>query len=250
MADWLNGKVVVVTGAETGIGRAIALRALADGASVLAAGINEAGLGETAGLAGEHGERFAQMRVDVTERAQVQAMIAHAVERFGRLDAAVANAGIFVQKTPFLDYSIEEWNNNIAVNLDGVFHTLQAAAKVLIEQGDGGSLLTTTSSNALRPNVGQIPYVAAKGAAHMMVRALAVELAPHKIRVNSIVPGLTLTPGTENRPGHIERGLKLVPMGEVVMPEEIAALVSFAMSDEAPHMTGSELKIDAGRTSA
>jgi NAD(P)-dependent dehydrogenase (short-subunit alcohol dehydrogenase family) len=248
----LSGKVVLVTGAETGIGRAIALRAAADGACVTAAGINREGLDETVKLAREAGagERFLDLDVDVRDPAQVQKMVDDTVAEFGRLDAAVANAGVMIQRRPFVESTHEEWHHVLSVNLHGTFHTLQAVTRVLRRQGEGGDLLVTTSSNAVRPGPQASSYVASKGAIHQMVRALAVELAPEKIRVNAIVPGLTLTPGTINRPGHIERGLPGVPMGEITMPEEIAALVAFALSGEAPHMTGTDLKIDGGRTSA
>lgn len=248
----LSGKVVIVTGAETGIGRAIALRLAGDGASVTAAGINSDGLAETLDLArqADAGERVLTMAVDIREDDQVQAMVDDTVAKFGRLDAAVANAGVMIERRPFIESTHEEWHHVLSVNLHGTFRTLQAATRVLKRQGEGGDLLVTTSSNAVRPGPQASSYVASKGALHQMVRALAVELAPEMIRVNAIVPGLTLTPGTINRPGHIERGLKGIPMGEITMPEEIAAVVAFALSGEAPHLTGTDLKVDGGRTSA
>ena len=247
----LSGKVVFVTGAETGIGRAIALRAAEDGASVTAAGINADGLVETMELARQvgAGERFQTMVVDIREDDQVQGMVNETVARFGRLDGAVANAGVMIERRPFIESTHEEWHYVLSVNLHGTFRTLQAATRVLRKQGQGGDLLITTSSNAVRPGPQASSYVASKGAIHQLVRALAIELAPEMIRVNAIVPGLALPPGTISRKGHIERGLKNLPMGEIVMPEEIAALVAFALSGEAPHMTGTDLKIDSGRTS-
>jgi len=248
----LSGKVVIVTGAETGIGRAIALRAASDGAAVTAAGINADALAETLDLARQAGAdgRFRTMAVDIREDDQVQAMVDGTVAAFGRLDAAVANAGVMIERRPFIESTHEEWHHVLSVNLHGTFRTLQAATRVLKQQGEGGDLFVTTSSNAVRPGPQASSYVASKGAIHQMVRALAVELAPEMIRVNAIVPGLTLTPGTINRPGHIDRGLKGVPMGEITMPEEVAAVVAFALSGEAPHMTGTDLKVDGGRTSA
>lgn len=248
----LSGKTVLVTGAETGIGRAIALRALNDGASVAGAGINAEGLAETADLAKEAGaaDRFIGLTVDIRDVDQVNRMVDDTVAKFGRLDACVANAGVMIERRPFVESTHEEWHHVLSVNLHGTFFTLQAATRVLRRQGEGGDLLVTTSSNAVRPGPQASSYVASKGALHQMVRALAVELGPEKIRVNAIVPGLTLTPGTINRPGHIDRGLKGVPMGEITMPEEIAAIVAFTLSGEAPHMTGTDLKVDGGRTSA
>tara|TARA_R110002110_G_scaffold395138_2_gene609576 strand:- start:69475 stop:70227 length:753 start_codon:yes stop_codon:yes gene_type:complete len=250
MTGRLAGKVVAITGAESGLGRAMALRAASEGALIAVGGLNEQGLGETvASMSNLEGDGIA-VPTDVTDPDQVTALIDAAVAKFGRFDAVIANAGAFVDWTDFQDWDHADWHRVLGVNLTGVFMTLQAAARVLIAQGEGGSLLATGSSTALRPGPNLIPYVASKGGVHQMMRALAVELAPHKIRVNTIVPGMARTPPVEDVEGYIEAGLKAVPMGEIVEPEEIAALVAFALSDEAPHMTGTLLKVDGGRTSA
>lgn len=250
MVGRLAGKVFAITGAESGLGRAMALRAASEGARIAVAGLQEEGLAETvAAMSNLEGDGIA-IPTDVTDPAQVTALIAGAVEGFGRLDGAIANAGAFVEWTDFQDWDLADWHRVLGVNLTGVFVTLQAAARVLIEQGEGGSLLATGSSTAIRPAPKALPYVASKGGVHQMMRALAVELAPHKIRVNTVVPGMSRTAPVEDTAGYIEAGLKMVPMGEVVEPDEIAALVAFALSDEAPNMTGTLLKVDAGRTSA
>ena len=249
MSD-LTGKVFVVTGGESGIGQAIALRAARDGANVVVGGLNAEGLNETVAAMSNYAGAGLALPTDVTQPDQVQSMIDGAVETFGRLDGAVANAGAFVKQTPFAEMDLEDWNRLVAVNLTGVFLTLQAALKVLLAQGEGGSLLATGSSTAIRPIPGMIPYTASKGGVHQMMRALAIELAEKKIRCNTIVPGVTRTQALMvGGPEYASRGLKYVPMDELVEPEELAALVSFALSDEAPHMTGTLLKVDAGRTS-
>ena len=249
MAARLAGKVVAITGAESGLGRAMALRAASDGALIAAAGLDGGGLEETvASMSNLEGDGVA-IPTDVTDPDQVSALVDGAVAKFGRFDAMIANAGAFVDWTDFQDWDHADWHRVLSVNLTGVFMTLQAAARVLIAQDEGGSLLATGSSTALRPGPKLIPYVASKGGVHQMMRALAVELAPHRIRVNTIVPGMARTPPVEGVEGYIEAGLKAVPMGEIVEPEEVAALVAFALSDEAPHMTGTLLKVDAGRTS-
>jgi NAD(P)-dependent dehydrogenase (short-subunit alcohol dehydrogenase family) len=250
MSD-LTGKVIVVTGGESGIGRAISLRAASDGANVVVGGLDAAGLDETVQLMSNHPGDGLAIPTDVTDPDQVQALIDGAVEKFGRLDAAVANAGAFVKQSSFADMDLADWNRVVAVNLTGVVLTLQATVKVLLAQGGGGSLIATGSSTAIRPIPGMVPYTASKGGVHQMMRALAIELAEHKIRCNTIVPGVTKTQALMvGGPEYAKRGLKYVPMDELVEPEELAALVSFALSDEAPHMTGTLLKIDAGRTSA
>ena len=249
MSD-LSGKVFIVTGGESGIGQAIAMRAVRDGANIVIAGINNEGLDETvASMSNLTGHGFA-IPTDVTKSDQVQAMVEGTLEKFGRIDGAVANAGAFVKQTSFAEMSLDDWNRVVAVNLTGVFLTLQATLKVLLKQGEGGSLLATGSSTAIRPIPGMIPYTASKGGVHQLMRALAIELAEDKIRCNTIVPGVTRTQALMvGGPEYAARGLKYVPMGELVEPEELAALVSFALSDEAPHMTGTMLKVDAGRTS-
>lgn len=250
MSD-LTGKVFVITGGESGIGRAIAVRAASDGANVVVGGLDEAGLSESVAMMSNHAGNGLAIRTDVTDPDQVQAMIDAAVETYGRLDGVVANAGAFVKQTSFADMDLEDWHRVVAVNLTGVVLTLQATLRVLLAQGEGGSLIATGSSTAVRPIPGMAPYTASKGGVHQLMRALAIEQAENKIRCNTIVPGVTRTQALMvGGADYAERGLKYVPMNELVEPEEIAALVSFALSDEAPHMTGTLLKVDSGRTSA
>jgi NAD(P)-dependent dehydrogenase (short-subunit alcohol dehydrogenase family) len=248
----LAGKSIVVTGGESGIGRAIVLRCLADGASVTIAGITEEDIEQTLADAEAAGaaERVQAVVTDVTQADQVQNAIDSTVTQFGRLDAAIANAGAFCAATPFGEWDMAEWERVVAVNLTGVFYVLHAAAKVLVAQGEGGSLLATGSSTGIRPISGLVPYTSSKGGVHQMLRGLAVELAPHRIKVNTIVPGMAETRPVTSQQGYIEAGLKAVPMDQLVQPDELAAFVAFSLSDEVPHMTGTLLKVDAGRTSA
>jgi NAD(P)-dependent dehydrogenase (short-subunit alcohol dehydrogenase family) len=252
MGKRLAGKSIVVTGGETGIGRSIVLRCLDEGASVMIAGLDETQMAKTIEDCKAAGadDRVLGIPTDVTQFDQVQTAIDSAVGHFGKLDAAIANAGAFNTKTAFGDWDVKDWERVISVNLTGVFYVLQAAAKVLIAQGNGGSLMATGSSTGIRPIGGLIPYVASKGGVHNMMRGLAVELAPHKIKVNTIVPGMAETTPVTRQKGYVETGLKSVPMNKIVQPDELAAFVAFALSDEAPHMTGTLLKVDAGRTSA
>ncbi len=249
MSD-LSGKVFIVTGGESGIGQAIAMRAVRDGANIVIAGINTEGLDDTVASVSDLAGNCVAIPTDVTEPDQVKAMVDGTLQKFGRIDGAVANAGAFVKQTSFAEMSLDDWNRVVAVNLTGVFLTLQATLKILLKQGEGGSLLATGSSTAIRPIPGMIPYTSSKGGVHQLMRALAIELAEDKIRCNTIVPGVTRTQALMvGGPEYAARGLKYVPMDELVEPEELAALVSFALSDEAQHMTGTMLKVDAGRTS-
>lgn len=248
-AGRLSGKSIIVTGAESGLGRAIALRIAADGASVVAAGLQEDGLKETAAIAGSDAAVI-PMVTDIRDPQMVDATVARAVHEFGRLDAAVANAGGgFQPMASLMDTDLEGWKLTIDTNLTGTFITLRAAARQMMAQGGGGHLLATGSSTAIRPMPLMYSYMASKAGVHHLVRALAVDLAEHGIRVNTIVPGGSATAPVLAQEDYAERNFPTVPMKALVGPDEIAAIVAFALGDETPHMTGTLLKVDAGRTS-
>ena len=249
MEQRLAGKVIIVTGAESGIGRAITLRCAAEGARLTAAGLVEEGLKETARLAGANAIVLPQP-TDIRDPDQVEAMVKRTVSELGHLDAAVANAGgSKAPSAPLMDTDLDGWKLTIDTNLTGTFITLRAAARVLVAQGKGGSLLATGSSTAIRPMPYSYAYMAAKAGIHQFMRGLAIDLAPYRIRVNTIVPGATATAPVLAIKDYAERNFPTVPMKELVRPEEIAAIVAFALSDETPHMTGTLLKVDSGRTS-
>ncbi len=250
MADRLEGKVIIVTGGESGLGRAIALRCAAEGAGVTVAGLVGEGLEETAEMA--KGETpMLTATTDIRDPDQVKETVERTVKHFGRLDAAVANAGgSFASQIPLVDAEIDAWKHMVDVNLTGTFITLQAAARALIKQGEGGSLLATGSSTAIRPiATAPLAYMAAKAGVHQLMRALTLEMAQYNIRVNTIVPGGSATPPVLAIENYAEKNFGTVPMKALVQPDEIAAIVAFALSDEVPHMTGTLLKVDAGRTS-
>lgn len=244
----IDGKVAIVTGAESGIGRAIAESCAREGASLVLAGLSRQGLEETGQEIGA--DRALVVPVDICDRPAVAKMIADALAHFGRLDAVVANAGIALPKRPILETPDEDWDRTISVNLTGTYNTVLAAARALVAQGAGGSILATGSSTALRGMAGLTPYVAAKAGVHGLLRQLALELAPHRIRVNTLVPGTTATPLALSLPGHLEAAAQALPLGSVVTPEELGRYVAFALSDAMPHMTGALLCVDSGRTIA
>ena len=250
MSPMLEGKVVVITGAESGIGRAVSLRCAAEGAHVALAGLVEEGLQETAQLAGEDAATIA-VPTDIRDAEQVDALFAATVKEFGRLDAAFANAG-GAMRTPseLADSDLDIWKQMVETNLTGTFITLRAAARILIDQGEGGSLIATGSSTAIRPiATAPLAYMAAKAGVHQLMRALTLEMAQHNIRVNTLVPGGSATPPVLAIENYAEKNFGTVPMKTLVDPTELAAIVAFALSDQAPHMTGTLLKVDAGRTS-
>lgn len=249
MKGWLDGKVVFVTGAGMGIGKAIALACAQAGASVCATDLDDEKLLMTvAQIAEEGGKEAIAVAADISIQSDVARIIEAVDDKWGRLDGAVANAGIGGPRNHIQDYVLDDWNKVIGVNLTGTFMTVSAAAHYMVAQGQGGSILATGSSSALRAIPGSAAYVASKGAVHAMMNVLALELAPHKIRANVLLPGPTRTPSMEARPEHMKLAAASVPLQELADPAEIAKLAVFAMSDVAPHMTGTQLKVDCGRT--
>jgi 3-oxoacyl-[acyl-carrier protein] reductase len=216
----MEGRVVVITGAASGIGRATADLVASRGARVVGLDLPE---------------------TDVRDPAALTAAMAD----LDAIDVVFANAGVLPHPTPIADLDMDEWDRVLATNLTGVLHTFRAA---LPKIPDGGVLLATGSSLATRPREGRLAYVAAKAGLHAMCRALALELAPRRIRVNVIAPGLTDTPMVHAIPGHIDGGLPSVPLGELVTPEDVAALAVHLMSDAAASITGAVFPIDGGRT--
>jgi len=252
VTETLTGKVIVVTGAGSGIGRAIAEHCLRAGAQVVLGDI-DLGRVETVrkAMAGEGlAEQAIAVAADITDPVQVAALMDAGASRFGRLDGVVANAGLFGARCPMLTVSPEAWNGSLSINLSGAFYTLQAAARVLVAQGQGGSLVATGSSQGVRGPSGNIAYTVAKAGVHALVKAMAIELAPERVRVNAIVPGLTITPTTSAQPGYLEQVAPRLPLGSAVQPEELAALAGFLLGDAAPHMTGSLIPLDSGVTAA
>jgi NAD(P)-dependent dehydrogenase (short-subunit alcohol dehydrogenase family) len=242
----LADQVVLVTGAESGIGRETALRATSEGAHLAAIGLDGDGLDSLTADITARGGRAAYRRADVSDAGALSAAMAELVSELGTLRVAYANAGILMPATTISDLDLDEWNRILAVNLTGVLLTFRAAIPHFGD--DGGVLLATGSSLVVRPGVGLLAYSAAKAGVHAIVRSLAVELAPRRIRVNVIAPGLTETPMTLGIPGHIEKGLQSVPLGQPVHASEVAALAVHLMTDDARSVTGSVFTIDGGRT--
>lgn len=244
----LVDKVVVVTGAESGIGRATAQACAEQGASLVVAGLDAGRLDEAAAAIEAAGASALAVPTDIASAEAVARLFDAALERFGHIDGVVANAGIIGARKAVVELTLEDWRQVLDVNLTGTFLTVMEAARVLVRQGQGGSIIATGSSTALRPVSGLLPYVASKGGVHALMQSLALELAPHRIRVNTLVPGTTATDATRAMPGYLDQVAQSLPMGEVVDATELGRYVAFALSDQLPHLTGAHLKIDAGRT--
>lgn len=246
----LKNKIIVVTGAESGIGKATAAACADAGARIVAAGLDEARLQASVDeLCARHGSGSAvAIKTDVRNDYQVKELFAQAVQQFGAIDATFANAGILGNRCSAVETSRWDWDDVMAVNLHGTFLTVIESARIMVRQGRPASIIATGSSSVLRTVPGFLAYAVSKGAVHTMMQALALELAPYRIRVNTLVPGTTVTDATRAVDGYLEVAAKALPMQECVEPEELGRLVAFAFSDALPHMTGTLLKVDAGRS--
>ena len=252
----LSGRTFVVTGGNGGIGLGMAEGIAQAGGSVSVWGRN-AEKNATATDARERiaasgsGASFTAHVCDVSDEAQVCEAMERTVAAHGRLDGLFANAGRGGTGTPFLDTSLDAWRAVMAVNLDGVFLTLREAAKVMVEQGTGGSLVAVSSTSAVHGAAGNEAYGTAKTALNGLVRALAVGLARHRIRVNSLLPGWTITDlasgGYENDVFRTAT-TKRTPVRRWADPAEFRAVGAFLADPSQTYHTGQEICVDGGYT--
>lgn len=247
----VTGQVVVVTGASRGIGLGIARHFLAAGAQVVIGGIDPA---ETDGAIADLSAHFGTPRVaglcgDISDAATASALVALAIQRFGRLDTMVCNAGIDIIR-PATDYDPAEWDRILAVNLRGAFLPAQAAARHWIASGNQGAVLFTSSMTARIGVAGLAPYSASKGGIDQLVRGLAIEWAPHGIRVNAVAPGYVdnIMAGVvvHADPANDARIRAATPLGRRATVDEIAAPFVFLASPAASYITGTTLTVDGG----
>jgi glucose 1-dehydrogenase len=248
----LKDKVALVTGASTGIGKGIATRFAAEGAHV-AVNYRPGGqmdMDAARAEAASFGPTSIAVSADVSKRDDVERMIAEVVAKLGRIDIAVNNAGIEIKK-PFLDVTDDEWNKVIAVNLFGSFAVSQAAARQMVKQGDGGKLIFISSVHEDIPFPGYTAYCASKGGIRMMMRNLAMELAPNRINVNNIAPGAIATPINKavlDDPTALKNAVSEIPWGRFGTPDEVASVAVFLASNESEYVTGSTYYVDGGLT--
>ena len=245
----LRGKTAIVTGAATGIGKAIALRFGQSGANVV---VDHRGTDEDAAAIvreiEQHGGQGLAVVADVTDERAVDSLVAQAVERFGGLDILINNAGI-EEAHPAVDTPLDVWQRILNVNLTGPFLCSRAAARAMIARGRGGRIINISSVHEDLAMPNNAAYAASKGGVRMFMRTLALELAPHGITVNDVAPGAIATPinrSVRQDPEERRQLLDEIPLKRVGHPEEIAALCTYLASNAAGYVTGSTFVIDGG----
>ena len=241
----LSQKVAVVTGATQGIGLACAQRFIAEGAKVMLVDIKPEGEQAAAAL----GDQARFFSADVSQKADVDAMVAATMAAFGRIDVLINNAGV-THAADFLDVTEDDFDRVLRINLKSMFLCGQAVAREMVKQ-QSGCIINMSSVNAELAIPNQVPYVVSKGAINQLTKVMSLNLIPHGIRVNGIGPGTILTElakkAVMSSPEARNTILSRTPMGRCGEPEEVASIAAFLASDDASYMTGQTLYVDGGR---
>ncbi len=249
-AGRLEGKVALITGSDSGIGQATAIRFAEEGADVVVHYLNDdEGAERTRAGVVAAGRRAVVTRADVKEEAEVERMFDAAVAELGTLDILMNNAGVDASGTPVAELSTEVWDRAIRTNVYGYFFCARRFVQLRLAAGGEGKLLNVSSVHADNPNAGGSDYDCSKGAIRMLTRTLALELAPHHINVNSIAPGMVLTPFNQpaiDDPALLEEQVQSIPWKRAAQPEEIAKLAVFLASADADYVTGASYVMDGG----
>ena len=254
----LRGQRALVTGASSGIGEGVARALGAAGADVV---VNYRSQPEAAARIAEDiagsGVRSLALRADVSREAEVDAMFEQAVSAWGGVDIVVNNSGL-QRDAAVTEMTLEEWNTVIAVNLTGMFLCSRAAARLMIKQGvrpdvsrAAGKIICVSSVHEVIPWAGHVNYAASKGGVKLFMQSLAQELAPHRIRVNSVAPGAIRTPinrAAWETPEALAALLRLIPYGRIGVPEDVGKVVAWLVSDDADYIHGQTIFVDGGMT--
>lgn len=244
----LQSRSVLVTGGSKGIGRGIAGVFARAGADVAVAARSAAGLDETVAALDELGPgKVIGVRVDVSDRQSCSEMAATAIDAFGGLDVLCANAGIFPD-APLATMTVEQLNEIMGINVNGTFFAVQACLDALIASGSGRIILTSSITGPITGYPGWSHYGATKAAQLGFMRTAAIELAPHKITVNAILPGNIMSEGmAENGAEYIASMARSIPAGALGTPEDIGHLAAFLATAEAAYITGQSIAVDGGQ---
>jgi len=244
-----KNKTAIVTGAGQGIGFEICRSLVKGGASVILNDLNpELAKRAASGINQENKNSCTELAGDSSDMAVIKKMIDKAVEKYGHLDVVIANAGITLFGE-FLTYSPEALNKVMQVNISGSFFLAQSAANQMIRQGSGGSILFTSSVTGHQAHKDLAAYGMTKAALEMLAKNLVIELSGHKINVNTVAPGATLTERTLQDPAYIKTWSRITPMGRPAVVQDIADTALFLVSDKARHITGQTLIVDGGWSS-
>ena len=253
----LEAKTAIVTGAAQGMGRAISLRFAAEGANVVAADVNLPGAEAVAAEIAAAGGQAVAVAVDVQNQDQVQAMVDRAVDAFGGVDILVNNAGV-IKIIPFLETTEADWDRMFCINCKGLLWCSQAAARQMIAQGRGGKIINLASQAGRRGEALVLAYCASKACVISMTQSMALALAPHKINVNGIAPGIVDTPLWDEIDRQLAALLGMevgepkrtfvqsIPLGRIEQPEDVAGAAVFLASSEADYITQQTLNVDGG----
>jgi NAD(P)-dependent dehydrogenase (short-subunit alcohol dehydrogenase family) len=251
MTEKFQDKVVIVTGASSGIGKEVTLSLLQKGAKVAACSRNEERLESIKNSHAVPEGDILTISCDVSRASEVRSLVNAAVNRFGGIHCLINNAGQY-PSTPFLELSEEEWEQVIGTNLKGPFLCSKAVAEVMIAKGVKGQIVNISSTASLIARPGVAHYASSKAGLNMLTKVLALELAPHGIRVNGVLPGLIATEGVQaqlrNDGAMAEHQTKLarIPLGHEGTPRDIANMVLHILSEESSYLTGSLLIVDGG----
>ena len=247
----LRGRRALVTGANSGIGRTIALRLAREGAAIAINFVkNPAEADEMVQEIVAQGGRAIAVQADISNEQQVDAMFERARAEFGGIDALVNNAG-FETQHPILEMPADAWRKVLDVDLTGAFLCAQRAARQMVEAKTGGAIVNISSVHNVIPWGGFAHYCAAKAGLDMLTKTMALELATERVRVNSVAPGAIQTPINQNvwgDPAMLQDLLRKIPSERMGQTEEVAACVAFLCSDEASYVTGAILYVDGGMT--
>ena len=246
MSRRFENKIGIITGAGQGIGLAIAQKMIAEGAKMVINDVDSKILTEACGTLGE--VNCIAVPGDASDLMIINKIVSSAISKWGKLDVAIANAGITVFGD-FFDYTEEQFNQVMRTNLNASYFLSQRAATQMIQQHSGGSILLMSSVTAHQAHRNLSAYAMSKAAIEMLAKNAVLDLSPHRIRINALAPGATLTERTQMDTGYKSTWSSITPLGKPASTEEVASAALFLVSDEAAHVTGQTLVVDGGWTS-